>query len=116
MTVQFTGCLDVKTSHIYSEEMGAKLLNVRLGPEDERLVQKLKARGISISEIVRRALRDEVRELDKASTPVDTDRMLEEMFRLYPDPPGSTKSRPDATDRRAVAEHIRKQLRARRRS
>jgi hypothetical protein len=97
--------------------MGGKLVNVRLSSEDEQLAHKLRSHGISISDVLRRALRNEVRELETASTPVDTERVLEDMFQLYPTPPQSKKNRSDtidATDRKAVADHIRKQLRARR--
>jgi hypothetical protein len=92
--------------------MGSRLLNVRLGPEDERLARELRSRGISISELVRRALRSEVRAM--TAEPVDSDRLLDEIIALYPTPIDLAQKRPTAVDRHAVRKHIRQRLRARR--
>jgi hypothetical protein len=92
--------------------MAGRLLNVRLTPEDERLVKQLRARGVSLSALVRRALQDAAEHLDNAR--FDPAAFEAEMFRLYPTPPGTSTVRPDTLDRSAVREHIRKKLRARR--
>lgn len=85
-----------------------RLLNVRLTPEDEKLVDALKARGVSISDVVRRALREEgARVVDAERDPVA---ILEEIIRANPGPPPTP--RVDTTDRRAVQEHIGTLLRA----
>jgi hypothetical protein len=93
-------------------DMGSRLLNVRLGPEDERLARELRSRGISISELVRRALRSEARAM--TAEPVDSDRLLDEIIALYPTPTDFAHERPNAVDRRAVRKHIQQRLRARR--
>jgi len=89
--------------------MASRLLNVRLTPEDERLAKALRDRGISLSEIVRRALRAAAESLQDA--PVDPAELEAEMLRLYPTPKGAGRGRPETLDRRAVREHIRAKLR-----
>jgi hypothetical protein len=89
-----------------------QLLNVRLAPDDAQAVRRLREHGISISAVVRRALHDEVKKLDKE--PVDVDHLVAEMLRRYPTPPGHEPDRPDARDRHAVNEYVRKKLRERR--
>lgn len=91
--------------------MPSRLLNVRLGPDDERIVRQLRTRGVSISDLVRRALRAEG---DKAAMErPDISRVFEEMLSRYPTPPGVPSRRPKTTDRRAVSTYIRKRLRPR---
>jgi hypothetical protein len=92
--------------------MAGRLLNVRLTAEDERLVKQLRARGVSLSTLIRRALRDAAEHLENAQ--IDPAIFEAEMFRLYPTPPGTATARPDTLDRSAVRQHIRKKLRARR--
>jgi Arc/MetJ-type ribon-helix-helix transcriptional regulator len=89
--------------------MASRLLNVRLTPEDQRLAKRLRARGLSISDIVRRALREAAAEV--ADTRIHPVELEAEMFRLYPTPTVGPATRPDTLDRRAVREHIRKKLR-----
>jgi hypothetical protein len=89
------------------------LLNVRLDMEDAQIVKKLRARGISISNVVRRALREEAKQL--AAEPADVKSKFSEIFRLYPTPPDvEPLDRPDTTDRQAVSAYIAQQLKARR--
>lgn len=91
--------------------MGSRLLNVRLDPEDANVARQLRARGISISDVVRRALRNEAKKL--ATEPIDSSQLLDELLSRYPTPPGSPKARPDATDRVALRKHIARKLRRR---
>ena len=92
--------------------MGSRLLNVRLGPDDEQLVERLRARGISLSEVMRRALRAEVAKT--ANEPVDASALIDELMARFPTVAGAARPRPDTTDRRAVREHIAQRLRRRR--
>ncbi len=92
--------------------MASRLFNVRLGPEEQRFAKQLRARGISVSDVVRRALRSEASKLDAEAA--DAARVLEEIFSEHPTPEDAPKQGPCATDRRAVQEHIRKRLRRRR--
>jgi hypothetical protein len=93
--------------------MGSRVINVRLGPEDERVARKLRARGISISEIVRRALHAEARKT--ADLPTDTASVLDEIIERYPTPSsGLRRQRPNTLNRHAVREHIEQRLRGKR--
>lgn len=89
--------------------MANRLLNVRLTPEDERLAKRLRARGLSISEIVRRALREA--EATASGDPIEPAELEAEMLRLYPTPANGPAERPNTLDRRAVRDHIRTKLR-----
>lgn len=89
--------------------MGSRLLNVRLSEEDERLVKQLRDRGVSMSELVRQALRDAAGKVEQAAT--DPAELEAEMHRLYPTPRGAKVTRPDASNRQAVRDHIRRKLR-----
>lgn len=96
--------------------MPSRLLNVRLSAEDQVIARELKARGVSISDVVRRALRNEAAEHAVAS--VDADQLIAEMVERYPSPPASTAStseeRPKTTDRQAVRRYVAARLRSRR--
>jgi post-segregation antitoxin (ccd killing protein) len=93
--------------------VAARLINVRLAAEDEQLVRELRARGVSISDVVRRALRAEAR--NTAPAAIDAEALIAEMLERFPTPTKTPRrKRPNATDRRAVREHIVAQLRARR--
>jgi len=92
--------------------MTSRLLNVRIAPEDDRLVRELKARGISISGVVRRAIRAEARKL--RSEPVEVDALLKAIVERYPTPVHASRAELDTTDRHAVRAHIQTRLRRRR--
>ena len=90
-----------------------RLLNVRLDDEDSRLVQQLRERGVSISELVRGAIRAEARRALKPE-PLNVDALVAEIQRKYPTPPGAKKRRRiDTTNRQKVAELIRGKIRRR---
>ena len=63
-----------------------RLLNVRLDDDDSRLVQQLRERGVSISELVRGAIRAEAKRAPKRE-PLDVDAMLAEIQKEYPPRP-----------------------------
>ena len=93
--------------------MPSRLLNVRLSAEDQVIARKLKARGVSISDVVRRALRNEAAQY--AVTPIDANLLVAEMVERYPSPAAPTPDeRPGTTDRRAVRRYIAARLRSRR--
>jgi Arc/MetJ-type ribon-helix-helix transcriptional regulator len=89
--------------------MANRLLNVRLTSEDERIAKRLRARGLSISDIVRRALREAAATAE--NTRIEPAELEAEMLRRYPTPAAGPSERPDTLDRRAVREHIRAKLR-----
>jgi Arc/MetJ-type ribon-helix-helix transcriptional regulator len=88
-----------------------RLLNVRLDEEDARLVRRLKETGVSISDVVRKAIRAEA-ETGRQRGVIEPDALLAEMRERYPSPPAE-KSRPqvDSTDRRQVGRLVRAKLR-----
>jgi hypothetical protein len=88
-------------------------LNVRLGEVDARLVRELKRRGVSISDLVRSALRSEA-ERTTTREALDVDALSAEMTRRYPTPAAATPRRVNATDRKQVRKSIAEKLRKRR--
>jgi hypothetical protein len=90
-----------------------RLLNVRLDDNDSRLVKRLRERGVSISDLVRGAIRAEARRAPKTD-PLDVDALVSEIEKQYPTPPRAEKDRRiDTTNRREVQELIRRKLRGR---
>ena len=89
-------------------------LNVRLGEVDARLVRELKRRGISISNLVRGALRSEA-ERTSARAALDVDALSGEMINRYPTPESAGSRRVNATDRKQVQKDITEKLLKRRR-
>jgi hypothetical protein len=86
------------------------LLNVRLSEEDERRVAELRAKGIQISSLVRRAIRVEAEA--HGGVPADIDTLRRELEKDEPRA-GKNASRVDMTDRHAVQRAIRRRLRRR---
>lgn len=90
-----------------------RLLNVRLDDDDADLVRRLRDRGISISKIVRGAIRSEAQRLQEVSAS-DPGALLAEMQARYPGPANTTAAhRVDSADRKQVQELVRAKLRRR---
>lgn len=89
------------------------LLNVRLGDDDARLVRELRERGVSISNIVREALRAEARRGRSPET-LDVEALVAEMMAKHPTPAHVPQRRMAARDRQAVKALIRGKLRGKR--
>jgi hypothetical protein len=92
--------------------MASRLINVRLAAEDGLLVRELRAHGVSISSVVRRAIRAEARKL--RAEPVAADALLKAIMERYPTPAQASRVELDATDRQAVRTHILTRLHRRR--
>jgi Arc/MetJ-type ribon-helix-helix transcriptional regulator len=89
------------------------LLNVRIGDEDARLVRSLREHGISISDVVRGAIRTEAQRIRSAEAP-DPGALLAEMRDRYPTPPTATAAhRVNSAERRQVQALVRERLRRR---
>ena len=87
------------------------LLNVRLGPEDQRLADELRGEGVPIARIVRDAIRSEhARRVGKRGTKRTAAKLVAEIFERHPDPPGAPHHGIDTTDRRAVQRYVARQL------
>jgi hypothetical protein len=90
-----------------------RLLNVRIGDEDARLVRSLRDRGISISNVVRGAIRTEAGRMHAAGT-LHPGALLDEMRDRFPTPRAATpEARVKSADRRQVQALIREKLRRR---
>ena len=87
-----------------------KLLNVRLGAEDQAMAAELRAAGIEMSELVRDAIRTEYGRRRRLRAR-DVDPLLAEIYARYPDPSGPQRERPDSLDRRGVRVAIQRRLR-----
>ena len=84
-----------------------KLLNVRLGPDETRIVTELRRDGIQISKLVREALHSAYRARQASSDkPQDPRDIMERIYAEFPDPPHSRRSRVDLRDHRSVRRAI----------
>jgi len=89
------------------------LLNVRLGPEEQRLAEELRAEGIPVSRVVRQAIRDEhERRLGGRASKKKPSELIESLFETFPDSARAKGHGIDTTDRRAVRTFIAKRLRS----
>jgi hypothetical protein len=91
-----------------------RLLNVRLTPDDARVVAALRRAGVPISRIVREAIRAEHGR--QTAGPSSREKPSAVMARIYvehPDPPGRKRRHIDLRDRRAVRRAVARGLRRR---
>jgi Arc/MetJ-type ribon-helix-helix transcriptional regulator len=86
-----------------------KLINVRLDPDDERRADALRRIGITVSEVVRRAIRSEYdRRVPASQKKRRASEIIAEIHARYP--VTGRRPRVDLTDRRAVQRFIRAQI------
>ena len=86
------------------------LLNVRLGPEEERMAAALRGAGVAISGIVREALRSEYERRIGRKRQLKGSEVVAAVIESLPDPPGLLARDFSAADRRAVRRHVRAKL------
>ena len=86
------------------------LLNVRLGPEEERLVKGLRRAKINVSALVRKAIREAAGEL-KPRSRVE---VLKEILSRIPAPEQASRGRPPLDDRLALKAYLRERIKRRR--
>ena len=92
------------------------LLNVRLSAEDARRAGELRRSGITISRIVREAIRAEHdRRVQRPRAKQETTAMLSEIYAAHPDPPRTPRRAFDLRDRKAARGAILGKLQRRRR-
>jgi hypothetical protein len=92
--------------------MGSRLANVRLDPDRLRKVERLRERGVSLSDVLRQAIDDRWSELAEQR---DVGDIVARMFEQYPDPPDLLRRDYDVHNRHAArAAILRRQRRARR--
>ena len=83
-------------------------MNVRLDERDARAAARLRAKGISLSDVVRSALRAEDQ---RRSMRKDADEVVAQMMERFPTPEDATRSRVSPLDRQGVQKLIRSRLR-----
>jgi hypothetical protein len=87
------------------------LLNVRLGPEEEKVVKGLRRAKVNVSALVRKAIREAAPKKGKSANRVA---VLEQIIAANPMPPRTdTLERPRLDDRHAMSRYIREQIRRR---
>ena len=86
------------------------LLNVRLGPEEERMASALREEGVAISGLVRQALRAEYDRRFGGQGRRKGSHVVARILEDLPDPSNLPSRGFSLSDRRAVSNHIRAKL------
>jgi hypothetical protein len=95
--------------------MTSRLVNVRLDADRLRKAQTLRARGMTLSDVVREAIDERFATLRRPESPLDVRTIIGRIFEQYPDPPGLPLRDYDIYDRRAARVAIVRKLRTVRR-
>jgi len=93
--------------------MGSRLVNVRLDAERLRKTQRLRERGVALSDVVREAIDERYSKL-RSESPRDAKTIIRRIFEQYPDPPDVPPRDYDVHDRHAARRAILRKLRRRR--
>ena len=91
--------------------MNSRLVNVRL---DERLLaraRRLRAEGITLSDLVREAIDRQYEQLMKSSRRRNVEAIIKEIYERYPDPPNFARRKYDVHDRGQARRAIQRKLR-----
>ena len=105
--------LDIKTIRIYVSAV--PLFNVRLSADDARRAVELRKTGVTISRVVREAIRAEHdRRVKRSRTRQATADILADIYAAHPDPPRVPRREFDLRDRTAAREAILRKLHGRR--
>jgi hypothetical protein len=90
--------------------MSSRLINVRLDADRLRKAQRLRERGVALSDVVREAIDERFSEL-RSESPPDVKAIVRRIFEQYPDPADLPPRDYDVHDRRAARGAIRRKLR-----
>lgn len=104
----------VNTRYIYT--VSSRLVNVRLDADRLRKARRLRARGITLSDVVREAIDREYEAVESASAPTDVPALARRIFEDHPDPPDLPPREYDVHDAKAARVAIRRRLGRRARS
>lgn len=91
--------------------MSARLVNVRLDEERIRKAQKLREKGIALSDLVREAIDERFEEVTGPRATRDVKAAIARIFVQFPDPPELPPRTYDVHDRRAARAAIVEKLR-----
>ena len=94
--------------------MNSRLVNVRLDEQRLKRARRLRAKGITLSDLVRDAIDREYAQLVKSSRARDVGAIMEEIYRLYPDPAELPKRDYDVHDRDQARKAILRRFRRKR--
>jgi hypothetical protein len=100
---------NVKTPYLYRVSPG--LINVRLDADRLRKVQALRARGVTLSDVVREAIDERFAELRQSGARLDVRTIVRQMFEQHPDPADLPPRDYNVHDRRAARAAILRQQR-----
>ncbi|MBI4475092.1 MAG: hypothetical protein HY646_20665 [Acidobacteria bacterium] len=78
--------MNVNTLYLYN--MTTRLVNVRLDRQRLERARRLRAKGITLSDLVRDAIDREYQRLVEAARNGNVEEIMNEIYRVYPDPPG----------------------------
>jgi hypothetical protein len=98
----------VKTRYLYS--VGSRLVNVRLDAARLRKAQRLRERGVALSDVVREAIDERYAALGRHAK-ADARAIVARIFQAHPDPPHLPRRQYDVHDRRAARTAILRKLR-----
>ena len=91
--------------------MGSRLVNVRLDAERFRKAQRLRARGVTLSDVVREAIDERFATLQRSTSQPDVKAILRRIFEQYPDPPRLPARGYNVHNRRAARAAILRKIR-----
>lgn len=90
--------------------MATRLVNVRLDADRLRKARRLRARGITLSDVVREAIDRQYDAVQSASEALDARALARRIFEDHPDPPDLPPRGYDVHDARAARAVIRARL------
>ena len=94
--------------------MNDHLINIRIDKQRLERVRRLRASGVTLSELVRDAIDRQYEELVKSRKHLDVDAMLEEIYLQHPDPPRLPARDYDVHERGQARNAILRKLRRKR--
>jgi hypothetical protein len=94
--------------------MRSTLVNVRLDAERRRKAKALRARGITLSDVVRDAIDERFRAIDQSASKPDVRALIAQLFTDYPDPENLPARDYEVHNRRAARLAIRRKIDTRR--
>jgi hypothetical protein len=100
---------------MYLYNMTGRLVNVRLDEKRLERSRKLRANGMTLSELVREAIDRRYEQLVGSSTSRDVEAIVREVYERYPDPPDSPPRKYDVHNRGEAKAAVLRALRKERR-
>jgi post-segregation antitoxin (ccd killing protein) len=93
--------------------MGSRLVNVRLDEDRLRKARRLRAHGLTLSDVVREAIDARFAAVERTRDAGEVRAVMAEILAQYPDPPGSRPRAYDVHDSAAARAAITRRLKRR---